>query len=133
MFEAFPMLKPPTALQTIGWWELRRLAYNVILLAAFVATYFGILVISGPHLPAGQDVIEPMALFFFIPRYFLIVNACYTSGWIVDLVLRGFHLEVPSHLRNRAFWVGASLSCLVTSVPFWLACVYWIGKPVIPQ
>lgn len=133
MFEAFPELKPPSAIQIIGWWELRRVPYNAIFLVALVVTYLGILGVAGPHLPAGQDVIEPMALFFFIPRYFLIANLCYTPSWIIELVVRQFHFDVPSYLRRRAFWGGVLLSCLLTSCPFWFACAHWIGQPIIPQ
>jgi hypothetical protein len=133
MFDAFPELKPPTVFQVIGWWELRRLVYNVILLVVLIVTYLGILEVAGPHLPAGQDAIEPMAFFFFVPRYFLVVNAFYTLGWMVDLVLRGFHLKLLNYLRRRVFWATVLLSCLVTSVPFWFACAHWIGQPLVPQ
>jgi hypothetical protein len=134
MFDAFPALKPPTAFQIIGWWEFRRLVYNAVLAVMGVATYIGVIAVVGPHIPPGQDVIEPVALVLvIIPRFFLIANLCYTPSWIVDLILRRFQFEVSDRLRFRAFGAGILFSCLVTSVPFWWACIYWIGKPVVPQ
>ena len=133
MFEAFPPLKSPTAFKVICWWELRRLIYNLILLIVGVATISGVFAVAGPHIPPGKDVIEPMALFFFIPRFVLIANACYTLGWIVELASRWLD---PVAARRRARWMyglGVIFACVMTSLPFWFACAHWIGQPVVSQ
>jgi hypothetical protein len=134
MFETFPVIKPDTTLRMIGWWELRRIVYNVLILVAFFATYMGFCVVVGPHLPPGEDPIEPMAVVFVvIPTYFLIANVCYTFCWIVPAIFRLFQFRPSNLSRSRVFWGYCLLSCAITSVPFWYMLIYWFGKPVISQ
>ena len=126
LFEAIPAIKPPNALQVLGWWELRRIAFNFILFVVLIATWIGFTAVASPHLAPGEDAIEPMALFFFVPRYFLITNVCYTVGWIVELVGRRFDAEIA---RRRARWMfiwGTVFSCGITSLPFWYISAFWL-------
>jgi hypothetical protein len=134
MFESFPPLKPETTLRMIGWWELRRLIYNALILVAFFATYFGVCVVVGPHLAPGEDPIEPMAVIFVIvPTYFAVANICYTFCWVIPAVLRSLHVRPFNLARDKGFWVFLFLSCLITSVPFWYMLAFWFGKPAVPQ
>ncbi len=95
------------------------------------ATYLGILGVAGQHLPAGQDAIEPMAFFFFLPKYFVALNCFYTLTWATELAAWGFHAEVSERARAWAFWSAIAVASVITSVPFWWVCVVWQGKPVI--
>jgi hypothetical protein len=118
----------------IGWWEIRRIVYNVLILFAFAATYLGAGVVVSPHLAPGEDPIEPVAVIFvIIPAYFLTANICYTFCWVVEATVRWFHFQLPQYPRHRVFWAFSLLSCLITTAPFWYILVYWIGKPVVPQ
>jgi len=134
MFESFPALKPETTLRMIGWWELRRIPYNLLILIAFFATYFGVGVVVGPHLAPGEDPIEPMAVIFLvIPTYFAVANIGYTFCWIVPAVLRLFRVQPFGLARNRTFWGYSLLSCVITSAPFWYMLVFWFAKPSVAQ
>jgi len=132
LFGAYETAKPTTIPQLIWWWEWRRLVFNGILLVVLFATYVGILEVAGPHLPGGQDAIEPMAMvFFIIPQYFFYANLLYVLTWVVELSLRWFHVEMSDKVRVWVFWSIVLLASAITSLPFWWACIYWFGKPVI--
>lgn len=126
MLDSFVEATPPTIFQVIGWWELRRVVCNVVLIVAVIATWLGIAAVAGPHLAPGEDPVEPMVLVFFLPRYFAVANACYTLGWIIELISRRFN---PEAARRNSTWVFRGyliLACIVTSVPFWIVCAHWL-------
>jgi len=123
MFGAYEVPRQESALSIILWWEFRRGLYNFGLVVLYFATDIGISVAASPHLAPGQDAIEPMAVFFFLPWYLGIANACYTAGWITELALRWFKKDYVK-IRKKIFWGGIVFSCLITSVPFWMACYY---------
>jgi hypothetical protein len=114
-----------TTIQVIRWWELRRLLYNAVLLAVGVAAIAGMEWLMGQVIPLGEDAIEPMALVLGVAVYGLLANLCYTLGWLVEL--RGRKAD-PAVARRRGRWMFRAallFSCVLTSLPFWFACVYW--------
>jgi hypothetical protein len=116
-----------TTSQVIRWWELRRLLYNAVLLAVGVAAIAGIEWLMGRVMPLGEDAIEPMALVLGVVVYGIMANLCYTLGWVIELRRRSTD---PVAARQRGQWMfraGTLFSCLLTSLPFWFACVYWIA------
>lgn len=111
--------------QVIRWWELRRLLYNVVLLIVGVAAIAGMEWLMTKVIPLGEDAVEPMILVLGVLVYGVMANLCYTLGWVIEL--RGRKAD-PVSARRRGQWmfrVGLLFSCVPTSVPFWLACVYW--------
>ncbi len=112
--------------QVIRWWELRRLLYNAILLIVGVAAIAGMEWLMTKVIPLGEDAVEPMILVLGVLVYGFMANLCYTRGWIVELWGRKAN---PASARRRGQWMfraGLVFSCVLTSAPFWLACVYWI-------
>ena len=112
--------------QVIRWWELRRLLYNVVLLVVGVAAIAGM---EGPMtrrvIPLGEDAVEPMILVLGVVVYGVMVNLCYTLGWIIEL---WSWKSNPVSARRRGEWMfraGLLFLCVPTSLPFWFACVYW--------
>ena len=63
----------------IGWWELRRILFNLIIfLAASVSMeLLGLIVKPEP----GTDLIEPLSILGFV----LFLNLCYTFLWLRDI------------------------------------------------
>jgi hypothetical protein len=111
--------------QVIRWWELRRLLYNAILLVVGVSAIAGMEWLMTKVIPLGEDAVEPMILVLGVLVYGFIANLCYTLGWVVELWGRKVD---PSSARRRGQWMfraGLLFSCVVTSLPFWLACLYW--------
>jgi hypothetical protein len=111
--------------QVILWWELRRLAYNAVLLLVGLATIAGYEWLMSKLIPLGEDAIEPMGLVVLVVLYGAMANLCYTLGWVIELWGRKAD---PVTARQRGQWMfraGLLFSCVLTSLPFWFACVYW--------
>jgi hypothetical protein len=78
-----PLYYPLSPFQVIGWWERRRLAYNVCVGAAGVLA-LGVLMLLHPQRSATAN----FGLLLGVGLYGLAANACYTLGWMTDLALR---------------------------------------------
>jgi hypothetical protein len=110
---------PRTPLSVVGWWERRRLAYNLLIgcvgLASFVV--FASIVSLPGMIPPGEDAYEPIFL-FFAP---VLANIAYTAGWGVELVLYPW-----SRRRPLAPWLmraGLCFSLLLVAAP----ALVWLG------
>lgn len=79
-----PLYYPRSPLQVIGWWERRRLLYNVSVGAAGLLS-LGIGAALG-QLPPSHGPL-PMPLVGAIV-YGCLANVCYTLGPVADLMLR---------------------------------------------
>jgi len=93
----------------IGWWELRRIAFNaIILLSGLISLACFHFVVVG----AG-DFIHPMTpiLFGFMANFF------YTSGWVVELLLRLFGRLNTDKIAIRLFKIGLTLTIIGTFLP----------------
>ena len=66
--------------QIIGWWELRRILYNLIILAAGLISFSIISILV--YVKPGEDLQEPLALFVFG----LLGNLGYTLGWLTEIL-----------------------------------------------
>lgn len=78
-----PLYYPLSPLQVIGWWERRRLVYNVCVGSAGLLS-LGVLALLHPQRSAMAD----FGLVIGVGLYGLAANACYTLGWMADLSLR---------------------------------------------
>jgi len=76
-------------------------------------------------IPLGEDAIEPMALILGVVLYGIMANVCYTLGWIVELRVRRSDPARARKLGEKLFRAGMVFACLLTSGPFWFACLYW--------
>jgi hypothetical protein len=112
---------PDSPQQVIVWWELRRLAFNLIIGVYGVlclVVFFAAITTSG-YLELWEDAVEPLAL---IAAPF-IVNALYTLGWIVELTYRSIEPEVSPQFGPRLLKLGLALSLFLITVP----AVLWSG------
>jgi hypothetical protein len=117
--------EPITALRVIGWWELRRIPYNIIVGGFGVIcliVFFTCIQASGTLQP-GEDAEEPLAL-IFAP---FAVNFCYTAGWLVDAPLRLLRRSLTPRFTPLLFAIGLGFSLFVVSLP----AVYWAGYRVL--
>jgi len=115
-----------TRWQIIRWWEIRRIPYNAALFAIGYASILGMDWQMEKVLPPGDDAVEPIGLFFGIIAYALMANLCYTAGWIVELGIRKAGEAQARTLARRLFAWGFSLSCLLTTAPFWYGLLFWL-------
>ena len=104
--------------QVIRWWELRRLAYNAVLLVVGLATITGYEWLMTKLIPLGEDAIEPMGLVLLVVLYGAMANLCYTLGWVVELWGRKADPVAARERGERMFRVGLLFSSVLTSLPF---------------
>ena len=107
--------EPLTALRIIGWWELRRIPYNLVIGAFGIVSlvvFFASISTSG-HLQPGEDAIEPLML---MATPFL-VNVCYTAGWLVDASARFVLPSLSPRFTVFLFRLGLGFSFIVISLP----------------
>ena len=114
-----PPKEPITALRIIGWWELRRIPYNIIVgfFGVICLIVFFVCIESSGVLRPGEDAEEPIAI-ILAP---FAVNFCYTAGWLVDVSLRWRRRSVTPQFSPFLFTVGLGFSIFVISLP----AVYW--------
>ena len=79
-----PLYYPLGPVQVIGWWERRRLAYNVCVGAAGLMSLGAVVLLA----PGPRSAMADAGLLIGALMYGLAANACYTLGWTVDLALR---------------------------------------------
>src|SRR5258708_20262079 len=72
---------------TIVWWEIRRIPYNVMLLLLGICTIAIVETVGGHYANPGEDVEEPLGIIFGAIVYGVAANVCYTLGWITAILL----------------------------------------------
>ncbi len=93
----------------IAWWELRRIAFNaIILFSGLISLICFHFVVVG-----AVDFIHPMTpiLFVFMANFF------YTSGWIIELLLRLFGKLNTNKIAIRLLKIGLVLTIIGTFLP----------------
>jgi hypothetical protein len=104
-------------IQVIGWWELRRVLYNGILLLAgcISLTIMQLLVTVEP----GEDLVEP----FTVIGFAFLCNVGYTFGWISELTVKSDKQYGP-----KLFKSGLGFSLCLVALPALIHIVYAIWK-----
>ena len=119
----FPAPARRTVGGIIGWWEARRIRYNLIVGAAGLFSFVVVNLVASlppnPHAP-GFTLLTPILVFGFM------ANACYTLGPAVEILIeklsRGQVLPTgPLLLRmGLTFSVGLALLPTLLIVVDWL-------------
>lgn len=112
--------------QCVLWWELRRAPYNLILAITGLITITVLEVVGAKLLRPGEDAIEPMALFLFVPLYAIAANVAYTLGWATELMWSGGDPTRTQAFRSKIFYFGLFISVGITLVPAFLVPVLWV-------
>lgn len=113
---------PPTsAWEAVGWWEARRIPFNLIvgtagLLSCTVVGVVGL----GSYFLFGSDFGTPgspgLALFGIV-IYGLSANICFTGGWFAELVIRKIWPTQADRFATLSFSLGLVFAVLLTLVP----------------
>jgi len=130
--------------QTIGWWEARRIPFNLAVGAAglvSLATVFAceIIVESVQHVPAGPMPDPPFFLLVAMLAYGVGANLCYTLGWVVELFVRWIWRERAGSFGPISFVLGLAFSIaftllagvlviVVTMIGFVVGPQFWTGR-----
>ncbi|MBX9669592.1 MAG: hypothetical protein K2X93_18355 [Candidatus Obscuribacterales bacterium] len=97
-----------TTFDIIGWWEARRLPYNILVGIAGIVT---LLVWDIFRVANLSSLIWPAI------AYGIIANVCYTSGWMAELLARRLFKEKAEHFGPILFAIGLLFSMLITFGP----------------
>jgi hypothetical protein len=115
--------------QVISWWEWRRIIYNLLLLAIGVAAIAGFEFLMERAIPPGEDAVEPFGMLLGVAAFAFMANVCYSLGWVIELLQRENNPARARANAEKGFRRGLLFSCLLTTAPFWYACLYLLLHP----
>jgi hypothetical protein len=124
------LLERPTgttnAWQTIGWWETRRVPFNLIIgIVGVLTVATGTLAMSVTNAFLETPLHRPdPPLFLFTLAYAVVVNLFYTGGWMVELLWCRLWPATKGDVAILTFRLGLVLSILVTTLPAVLATAF---------
>jgi hypothetical protein len=101
----------------IRFWELRRIVYNLVLIA-FAATW---LVATWPHFRPALQLI-PLLQFAVLA---LLANVCYCAAYLVDIPMQSSALSAVWRRRRWALWLVGTLFAILLEN-------YWIADEIYP-
>jgi hypothetical protein len=109
-----------SSIETIVWWESRRIPYNLIVgsfaLVCFIL--FALAIDCSGHLKPGEDAFEPLMLFVGL----ILMNVCYTGGWIVEVIGRMIGIIRSQYFSPILLKFGLGFSLFVVSLP----AIIWV-------
>ena len=105
----------------IAWWELRRIPFNIIVIAygALGFVIFLWAITTSGHLQPGEDAVEPLAL-LVAP---FVVNLLYTLGWLVEVPARHLIPDLSSVFGPMRLKLGLGFGLFLITIPW----VVWSG------
>ena len=111
----------PGVWQTISWWEVRRIPYNLLvgaagLVSSALCLITGILCEQFLGEPLGIPN-PPVVALFAVVAYGIMANVCYTGGWVAELLVQRIWPEEGKAFGRISFFLGLTFSILLTLVP----------------
>jgi hypothetical protein len=110
-----------TAKEIIGWWELRRIPFNLIVGSAGILTCIVVFVLAlSSSIFFGVDFglpDPPIFLVIGIVLYGIAANIFFTGGWVVELIVRKFRPVEADRFAETTFPLGLIFSVLLTLTP----------------
>lgn len=107
----------PSAHDCIGWWEVRRLLYNLIVMPVF-ALSVGLSLLWLGKTTLEQMLTRPaLAVVTMAVVFFVMANLGYTIGWASEILWTGGETSITRPYRKLMFWVGTTASVLLCLVP----------------
>jgi ABC-type branched-subunit amino acid transport system permease subunit len=109
-----------TVKDVIGWWEARRVPFNLVVgIAGVVSCVVAGPVVLGSYLLGVADLAPDPPLFavFGIILYAIGANVCFTGGWITELIIRKIWPHEADRFATLSFSFGLVFSILLTLTP----------------
>lgn len=110
-----------TAWAVIGWWEARRIAYNLIVGCAGIISCgicLSIAICASVFFNSDFGVPDgPLLAILTVVLYAFVANVCYTGGWIAELLVRSIWPAESDRFARYTFKIGVWFSVLLTLTP----------------
>jgi hypothetical protein len=110
-----------TSWAVIGWWEARRIPFNLLVGATGLVAVSAILAVAwASERTLGVPVGLPDPPFFAILgviAFALAANVCYTGGWVAELIVRKTWPNEAERIGPISFALGLGFAVLVTLLP----------------
>jgi len=110
-----------TVREVIGWWEARRVAFNLIVGTAGVITgIIDLTIVAAANIFFHSDFGlpgSPLLAVFGVILYAVLANVCFTGGWIAELLVRQIWPEEAQGFARTSFALGLAFSVLLTLTP----------------
>jgi hypothetical protein len=119
--------EPRSAWSIIGWWELRRVLYNLALYLVGLVTYGLFVALMSLMLEPGEDAVEPVALFAGV----VLANVAFTGGWVVELLVRLICRDRYPYLGPTLLKLGLVFTLAVLLLPSVGAGAAWLVRCVM--
>lgn len=114
-------VSPASAWQVIGWWEARRIPFNLIVGIAGLVSCIVIGVVGvGSFFLLGNDLGSlgsPLASLFIVFIYGIAANVFFTGGWVAELIIRKFWPVQADRFATLTYALGVTFSVLLTVAP----------------
>jgi len=113
-----------SGVESLVWWETRRIPYNLIVGSAGIVTSVVIIAIGATaeiffHSDFGLPD-PPIFAVFSVILYGIMANVCFTAGWITELFFRHFSPREADRFATNSFFYGVIFSVLLTLAPVFL-------------
>ena len=116
-----------TTFSLLGWWESRRLTYNLAVGSAGLVTLAVVRIVTllPPHAPMmGANWWQPVV------AYALLANVCYTFGWALEaLAQRAWGTRCPP-FGPALFRQGLAFAVGLTLLPIPVVTIGWLARVV---
>lgn len=110
-----------TAHEMIGWWEARRIPFNLIVGSAGILSVMAVgVVAAGSFFLFNSDFgtpDPPLFALFAVIIYGIMANVCFTGGWLSELIIRKLWPSEADRFATTSFSLGVVFSVLLTLTP----------------
>ena len=110
-----------SARDAIGWWEARRIPFNLIVGSAGIltCTFVGVVGLGSEVLFDSEFGLPNPPLFALIGIiiYGLLANLSFSGGWLAELVIRKIWPTEADRFATISFSLGVIFSVLLTLAP----------------
>jgi hypothetical protein len=114
-------VSPASAWEVIGWWEARRIPFNLIVGTAGVLSCIVIAVVGvGSFFLFNNDFGSPgspLGGIFFVLIYGVGANIFFTGGWIAELIVRKLWPAQADRFATLSYSLGVTFAVLLTVAP----------------
>ena len=106
----------------VVWWEIRRIPFNLALLAVGVLSAF-LFAAIGSEVLRDHNIGSPLLAAAF---YTLAANLCYTLGWLTEILWSWGRTTQTATIRPKVFRLGLFFSAGLTFFPVIVISVIWL-------